>query len=92
MSCDQALAVGTAMTLVCTHVLVLEEFRRAKEQISSLLRRQAFSQIQQVDDAGKQGSAFSWTGVGLAEQARFLQYRAFVVVVGAQPTLLVLLK
>lgn len=58
--------------LESTHILVLEQLGDTKEQGSSFLRSETLSNIEQVDDLGKEYTTFPRTYWGFVEDARFL--------------------
>ena len=75
-----------------THVLVLEQLRRAEEERRRLLGVKRLADIEEVDDAGEQGPALAGAYGGLIEDAGLLDDGCLVVVVCAEAALLVLFR
>ena len=75
-----------------THILVLEQLRCPKEQRCGLLCVERLADVEEVDDAGKQGSALARAYGRFIEDAGFLDDGGLVVVVGAEAALLVLFR
>lgn len=69
---------------------MLEQLGSSKEQSSGFLSVEGLADIEQVDDARKEGSTFSWANWRLVEDSCFLDDCSFIVVVGAEPALVLL--
>ena len=72
-------AHGVRMYCACaqceTHILVLKQFRDAKEERRGLLSAKRFTNVQQVDDFGQQDATFSGRDGSLVEHASLLDDR-----------------
>lgn len=71
------------------YILVLEEFRRAKEQRRRLLGVERLAGIEEVHDPRKEGPAFPRANGGVIEDPCLLYYRRLVVVICAEAGLLI---
>lgn len=66
-----------------TYVFVLEELGSAKEQRCRLLRGEGLANVKEVHNPREEGSALARADGRIIEDAGFLDYCCFIVVVGA---------
>ena len=71
---------------------MLEQLRRAKEEGRRLLSVERLAGIEKIDDAGEEGPALPRAYGGLIEDAGLLDDGRLVVVVRAEPALLILFR
>lgn len=69
---------------------MLEQLSGPKEERSGFLSVKSLADIEQVDDSRKESPAFSWANWRFVEDSCFLNNCSFVVVVGAEPALVLL--
>lgn len=69
---------------------MLEQLRRPKEQSGRFLCGERLADIEEVDDACKQGSAFPRADWGVIEDTSLLYHGRLVVIIRAKAVLLVL--
>ena len=75
-----------------TYILMLEQLRRPKEQRRRLLRVERLPDIEQVHYTREQSPAFARADGGFIEDAGLLDDGRLVVVVRAEPALLILFR
>lgn len=71
---------------------MLEQFRCSKEECRRLLRSKSLPDIKQVHYSREECSAFSRTNWRFIENPGFLDDGGFVVIVGAEPALVLLFR
>jgi len=75
-----------------TYVFMLEQFSSSKKQRCRLLGPKCLSDIEQVNNACQERSAFPRTNWRFIEDSSLLYDCSFVVVIGAEPALVLLFR